>query len=174
MQPSPSEVQPKLTLDGESKHRLTAIQKREAFQARMTEQEERRAGGEIVWTLHDNESYLRSATPRLSIVITLFNYADFLSDCIGSITRAAAQLPDAPEIVIVNDASTDGSLAQARRCQSTSPLPMRIVDKRFNTGLADARNVGIELARAPFIFMMDADNLIFPNALRELLGSPGP
>jgi glycosyltransferase involved in cell wall biosynthesis len=46
---------------------------------------------------------------------------------------------------------------------------MRIVDKRFNTGLADARNVGIELARAPFIFMMDADNLIFPNALRELL-----
>jgi GT2 family glycosyltransferase len=168
-QPSPSEVQPKLTLDGESKHRLTAIQKREAFQARMTEQKERRAVGEIVWTLHDNESYLRSATPRLSIVITLFNYADFLSDCIGSITRAAAQLPDAPEIVIVNDASTDGSLAQARRCQSTSPLPMRIVDKRFNTGLADARNVGIELARAPFIFMMDADNLIFPNALRELL-----
>jgi GT2 family glycosyltransferase len=169
VQPSPSEAQPKLTLDGKSKHRLTAIQKREAFQARTTEQKERRAVGEVVWTLHDNESYARSAAPRLSIVITLFNYAGFLSDCLGSITRAAAQLPDAPEIVIVNDASTDGSLAQARRCQSTSPLPMRIVDKRFNTGLADARNVGIELARAPFIFMMDADNLIFPNALRELL-----
>jgi glycosyltransferase involved in cell wall biosynthesis len=43
------------------------------------------------------------------------------------------------------------------------------VDKRFNTGLADARNVGIAFARAPFIFMMDADNLVFPNALRELL-----
>jgi glycosyltransferase involved in cell wall biosynthesis len=166
--PSPQEVQPKLALEVLSKHRIAAIEKREAFHARLTEQEERRAAGEIVWNLHDNESYTRSGAPRLSIVITLFNYARYLSDCLGSITRAAAQLPDAPEIVIVNDASTDDSLAQARRSQSRSPLPMRIVDKRFNTGLADARNVGIELARAPFIFMMDADNLIFPNALREL------
>ena len=167
--PSPREVQPELALEVLSKNRLAAIERREAFQARMTEQEERRAGGEIVWNLHDNESYTRSAAPRLSIVITLFNYAHYLPDCLGSITRAAAQLPDAPEIVIVNDASTDDSLAQARHFQSTSPLPMRIVDKRFNTGLADARNVGIAFARAPFIFMMDADNLIFPNALRELL-----
>ena len=167
--PSPREVRPELAPEVLSKHRRAAIERREAFQARMTEQEERRAGGEIVWNLHDNESYSRSAAPRLSIVITLFNYAHYLRDCLGSITQAAAQLPDAPEIVIVNDASTDDSLAQARHFQSKSPLPMRIVDKRFNTGLADARNVGIAFARAPFIFMMDADNLIFPNALRELL-----
>jgi GT2 family glycosyltransferase len=167
--PSPREVQPELALEVLSKNRLAAIEKREAFQARLTEQEERRAAGKIVWDLHDNESYARSATPRLSIVITLFNYAHYLGDCLGSITQAAAQLPNAPEIVIVNDASTDDSLAQARHFQSKSPLPIRIVDKRFNTGLADARNVGIAFARAPFIFMMDADNLVFPNALRELL-----
>jgi GT2 family glycosyltransferase len=167
--PSPREVQPELDLEVLSKHRLAAIKKREAFQTRLGEQEDRRAAGETVWNLHDNEFYTQSATPRLSVVITLFNYAHYLSDCLGSITRAAAQLPDAPEIVIVNDASTDDSLAHARHFQNKSTLPVRIVDKRFNTGLANARNVGITFARAPFIFMMDADNLVFPNALRELL-----
>ena len=167
--PSPLKVQPELAPDVALKHRLTAIEKREAVQLRLIEQEERHAAGETVWNLHDNEPYTRSAAAKLSIVITLFNYAHYIRDCLGSITEAAAQLPDAPEIVIVNDASTDDSLAQARHFQSKSPLPIRIVDKRFNTGLADARNVGIAFARAPFIFMMDADNLIFPNALRELL-----
>ena len=166
--PSPPDVQPDLAPEVLSKHRLAAIEKREAFQARLTQQEERRAAGEIVWNLHDNESYAQSGAPELSIVITLFNYAHYLGDCLGSIIQAAAQLPDAPEIVIVNDASTDDSLAQARNFQRRSSLPTRIVDKHFNTGLADARNVGIDLARAPFIFMMDADNLIFPNALRAI------
>jgi len=168
-EPAPQERQSELILEELSRHRLAAIEKREAFQTRLTEQETRRAAGEIVWDFHDNESYARSDAPGLSIVITLFNYAHFLRDCLDSITEAAAQLPNAPEIVIVNDASTDDSLAQARHFQERSSLPTRIVDKRFNTGLADARNVGIALARAPFIFMMDADNLIFPNALRELL-----
>jgi GT2 family glycosyltransferase len=167
--PSPTEVQPELPPEVLSKHRLAAIEKREAFQARLEKQEDRRAAGETVWNLHDNESYTQSATPRLSVVITLFNYAHYLTDCLDSITRAAAQLPDAAEIVIVNDASTDDSLARARHFQNNSRLPVRIVDKHFNTGLADARNVGIASARAPFIFMMDADNLVFPNALRELL-----
>jgi GT2 family glycosyltransferase len=166
---SPHEVQPELAPEVLSKNRLAAIERREAFQARLTEQEERRNAGEIVWDLHDNESYARSTAPKLSIVITLFNYAHYLRDCLGSIAEAAARLPDAPEIVIVNDASTDDSLARARHFQNKSTLPVRIVDKRFNTGLADARNVGITFARAPFIFMMDADNLVFPNALRQLL-----
>lgn len=165
----PQERQSEVILEELSRHRMAAIKKREAFQTRLTEQEKRRAAGEIVWNLHDNEAYARSGPPALSIVITLFNYAHYLRDCLDSITEAAAQLPAGPEIVIINDASTDDSLIRARHFQQRSSLPIRIVDKRFNTGLADARNVGIALARAPFIFMMDADNLIFPNALRELL-----
>jgi GT2 family glycosyltransferase len=166
---APQERQSELVLEELSTHRLAAIEKREAFQTRLHEQEKRRAAGETVWNLYENESYARSGTPELSIVITLFNYAHFLRDCLDSLTKGAVQLSAPPEIVIVNDASTDDSLIRARQFQEKSALPIRIVDKRFNTGLADARNVGIALARAPFIFMMDADNLIFPHALRELL-----
>ena len=42
--------------------------------------------------------------------------------------------------------------------QKNSRHPVRIVDKRLNTGLADARNLGLQLARAPYVFILDADN----------------
>ena len=80
---------------------------------------------------------------------------------------AVATVQRAPEIVIVNDASSDDSLGRALRCHRASILPMRIVDKKFNTGLADARNTGVHFARAPYVFMLDADNLVYPEAFRQ-------
>lgn len=142
-----------------------AIAKRSAFRSRFLEQERLRAAGESVWTLHEKPAGLR---PVISVVVTLFNYARFIGECIASIEQAAEELAQPIEIVIVDDASTDDSLAQATFAQERSPLPVRIVAKRFNTGLADARNVGIRLAQAPFVFIMDADNLVYRAALREL------
>ena len=148
--------------------RAQAIANRTAYRARLDEQETRRAAGENVWTLHDNDAYAAEAGPVISVVITLYNYARFIGDCVASIERSAASFGKPIEIVLVDDASTDDSLAQARACQERTLLPMRIVAKRFNTGLADARNVGIRIARASLVFMMDADNLVLPPALREL------
>ncbi len=148
--------------------RAEAIEKRTAYRARFDEQEARRTAGESVWTLHDNGPFQGGEPPAISVVITLFNYAQFIAECIGSIERAAILFARPIEIVVVDDASTDDSLAQALLCQERTALPMRVVAKRFNTGLADARNVGTRIARAPYVFMMDADNLVFPRALREL------
>ena len=72
------------------------------------------------------------------------------------------------EVLIVNDASTDDSLKQAMEVQRNSRHPVRIIDKRLNTGLADARNLGLQLARAPYAFILDADNMVFPRALEQL------
>ncbi len=52
--------------------------------------------------------------------------------------------------------------------QRNSRHPVRIIDKQLNTGLADARNLGLQLARAPYAFILDADNMVFPRALEEL------
>jgi glycosyltransferase involved in cell wall biosynthesis len=73
--------------------------------------------------------------------------------------------------VIVNDASTDDSLEQAIASQRNSRHPVRIVDKQLNTGLADARNIGLQSARAPYAFILDADNMVFPRALEQLHGT---
>ncbi|HEV3409558.1 MAG TPA: glycosyltransferase, partial [Chthoniobacterales bacterium] len=150
-------------------NRAEVIRKREAYKARLIAQEEARSRGEEVWRVNDNAAFREVAEPELSIVITLFNYAHHIQECIDSVHSAAAHLSAPFEVIIVNDASTDDSLARARACQESNALPIRIVDKKFNTGLADARNTGTAQARAPYIFMLDADNLVFPQALAHLL-----
>ncbi len=59
-------------------------------------------------------------------------------------------------------------MAKAIRALETSRHAVRIVDKRFNTGLADARNIGLKVARASYAFILDADNMVFPRALEQL------
>ncbi|MFN2509159.1 MAG: glycosyltransferase [Chthoniobacterales bacterium] len=163
---------PALVAEGSSQNRerkSEVIKKRKAYQERLQKQEEDRARGEAVWRFHDNAAVAHCTEPKLSVLITLYNYAQHIEECVASITAAAQKLPQPPEIVIVNDASTDESLARAFHCQRKSALPIRVVDKRFNTGLADARNTALEVARAPYVFIMDADNLIFPEGLKQLL-----
>jgi GT2 family glycosyltransferase len=165
---------PELSADTErddvSIRRTSTIEKRKVYQEKLTEQQLGRSAGSAPWDCYDNDVY-RGQNPSLSIIITLFNYANYIGECFRSIEQAAAQLSDTIEIVVINDASNDNSLAQALECQTKTRLATRIVDKRLNTGLADARNVGLEIARAPYVFMMDADNLIFPRALGELLAT---
>lgn len=147
--------------------RAEAIAKRRGYGLRLAEQESALAGGEEAWTLHDNDGWDRTHAPAISVIVTLFNYAQFIGDCLPSVERAAART--APlEILIVDDGSTDDSLAQALAYQAGCSLAVRVIAKRWNTGLADARNVGTRLARAPFVFMMDADNLVLPEVFREL------
>jgi GT2 family glycosyltransferase len=153
----------------EREMRLEVLTKRQACKARFAQQEEARRSGEPIWRIYENEQFKNATATSLSVLITLYNYAHFIDDCVASIARAAAELRDPLEIIIVNDASTDDSLSTAIRCQQKSHLPIRIVDKKLNTGLADARNVGLENCRAPYVFMMDADNLVFAKGLKQLL-----
>jgi GT2 family glycosyltransferase len=142
--------------------------KRAGYVRRRHEQESRLNVGEQVWTIYENAEFARAPAPQISVIITLYNYASFIEGCIEAIDRAADLLNVPIEIVIVDDASTDDSLARARRAQNSLARAVRLVQKRFNTGLADARNVGTRIARAPYVFMMDADNLVTPPALSFL------
>ncbi|HMJ06117.1 MAG TPA: glycosyltransferase [Chthoniobacterales bacterium] len=151
--------------------RQEVIAKREAYAARLREQEEARGRGEAVSHVHDNRALTAGGTPKLSVLITLYNYAQHIEECVASVAVAATRLQEPPEIVIVNDASTDDSLGRALQLQRASRLAIRVVDKRWNTGLADARNTALRIARAPHVFMMDADNLVFPEALSQLLAA---
>ncbi len=141
---------------------------RRAYTERLDSQKIARQKGEAIFQLIDNQCFERS-TPAISLVITLYNYSAYICDCLNSLEHSnTSAIPGGIEVVIVNDASSDDSLVKAISLQKTSRHPVRIVDKRFNTGLADARNIGLELSRAPYAFILDADNMVFPRAL-ELL-----
>jgi GT2 family glycosyltransferase len=151
--------------------RENVVAKRAGYMQRRQAQESRLSAGEEVWAIHDNAEFARAPAPQISVLITLYNYAAFIEGCVDAIDRSADLLAVPIEILIIDDASTDDSWTRARRVQNRVTRPVRLVRKRFNTGLADARNVGTRIARAPYIFMMDADNLVTPPALSFLFNT---
>ena len=71
--------------------------------------------------------------------------------------------------MLVDDASTDGSLAVARETWIGFPwLTGTIVARGANHGLPAARNLAVEHARAPYVFILDADNVVYPHAFERL------
>ncbi len=105
----------------------------------------------------------RLENAQVSVIITLFNYEDFIETCIESVL---ANDFENLEIVVVNDASTDQSLRRAaqfleRDCNLT------IIDKKVNTGLVHSRNMGIDICVGTYVFILDADNSIYPDCLES-------
>ena len=166
---TPPERMPVTSPEDDAKAVATIRERRRGYEGRFKQQETLRQAEGDVWQIQENESFRQTKAPAVTILITLYNYENYISDCITSVANAeTGSIEGGIEVLIVNDASTDRSLARAAELQRSSSLPIRIVDKKFNTGLADARNVGLQLARAPYVFIMDADNLIYPHALGSL------
>jgi Glycosyl transferase family 2 len=108
-----------------------------------------------------------SGAPRVSVVVTVYNYASLVGTAIDSV--AASDFGDY-EIVIVDDASTDGSGDAIRSALARAPWARaKLVTRSHNRGLARARNLGAEIASGDLLFMLDADNLVYPHALGRLV-----
>ena len=120
---------------------------------------------EIIQTSSD---VIMEVDPCITVIITLFNYENYITECLDSVAQSQiSQLPAPIEILVIDDCSTDRSVEVVTEYLSRSPYPIRLVKKAINTGLADARNLGLRLARAPYVFILDADNKIEVNCLTE-------
>lgn len=91
--------------------------------------------------------------PLVSVVIPVYNIEDYLGDCLLSVTR---QTYRNLEILIINDGSTDGSLAVAEKFAAADDR-IRIVSKQ-NEGLVFARKTGIEESEGEYIYWIDGDD----------------
>jgi hypothetical protein len=108
----------------------------------------------------------RDRAVRVSVALTVYNYADVVFDAIGSVAGSDFE---SYEVVVVDDGSRDDSLAVVREELSRYPwIPATIVARGRNQGLAAARNCAVEYARGELIFILDADNQIYPHALGRL------
>jgi glycosyltransferase involved in cell wall biosynthesis len=150
-------------------HRITTLSDmRRGYIERFEAQQKAQQSGDAIFRLFENTRFNETA-PSISVIVTLYNYSAYVRQCLESLEDSKTEaIPGGIEAVIVNDASTDDSLKQAIAWQQISRHPVRIVDKRLNTGLADARNLGLQLARAPYAFILDADNMVLPRALEQL------
>lgn len=101
--------------------------------------------------------------PKISVVIPVYNVADYLSRCLESLRRQT--LLDI-EIVCVNDGSTDNS-DEIIREQMKIDSRIQLIDKQ-NAGVAAARNTGIDAATGDMIVFLDPDDYLTTNACERI------
>ena len=93
--------------------------------------------------------------PVLSIVTPTYNERDTLPLLVARIVEVRRGL--SLELVIVDDASPDGTGAVADEVAKSSSIPITVVHRAGKTGLASAVLEGAAAARAPVVTVMDAD-----------------
>ena len=107
-----------------------------------------------------------SSSPKFSIVSAVYNVAPYLADFIDSLEKQSYGL-DRVEILMVDDGSTDESPEILERWQARHPDVVTVLRKP-NGGQASARNLGIEHARGEWITFTDPDDILQPDALRDV------
>ena len=100
--------------------------------------------------------------PTLSIVIVNYNTRQLLDDCLASLL-AAEEPKGGLEIVVVDNASSDGSQALVRE---KYPL-VKLITSGVNRGFSAANNLGVEMANGRFILFLNSDTQVSKHALRE-------
>ncbi len=111
--------------------------------------------------------------PLVSIVIPNYNLGRFAGEAIAS---ALAQTHPAVEVIVVDDGSTDDSLARIRAVPGVQDGRVLLVEQA-NGGVARARNAGAARARGEYLVFLDADDLLEPTYVArclEALGAAGP
>ena len=100
--------------------------------------------------------------PKVSVIIPVYNTEAYVEQTLRSIMGQT--LRDI-ELIVVNDGSTDGSLSVLERI-ATGDDRIRLYTQP-NKGLSQTRNAGIARARGEFIYFMDSDDLLEPDALER-------
>jgi glycosyltransferase involved in cell wall biosynthesis len=107
--------------------------------------------------------------PDVSVVIPLHDQGEYLREAVESVVAAATPTSPVVEVVVVDDHSTDDSLDVATALvDEMGWFPITVVARAANGGLPVARNTGFAAARGRYVLALDADNLVYPNAIRVL------
>jgi N-acetylglucosaminyl-diphospho-decaprenol L-rhamnosyltransferase len=99
----------------------------------------------------------------LSVIIVNWNTRDLLAQCLQSVYDTAGKLQ--PEVIVVDNASTDGSPAMLRQ-----RFPqVHLIENRENVGFARANNQAIERCEGDYVLLLNSDALLLANAAQAML-----
>ncbi|NOT39673.1 MAG: glycosyltransferase family 2 protein [Alphaproteobacteria bacterium] len=110
-----------------------------------------------------------ASPPAVSAIVTLFNYAGYVEECLESLAK---QTQSGIELVVVDDKSTDAGLSVVLGWLDRNKgafAGARILQHTTNMGLSYARNTAFFHAGADRVFVMDADNTLYPRAIERCM-----
>ncbi len=101
--------------------------------------------------------------PKISVLVAVYNATDYLAKCLDSLL---GQTLHDLEIICIDDASTDGSLAMLHDYASRDRRIV-VIHQDTNTGQGHARNHGLQSATGELIAFLDSDDWMAPDCLEQ-------
>ena len=103
-------------------------------------------------------------TRRVNVSVVIVNYKTpkLVKDCVESVVKQTKGV--SYEVIVVDNASSDGSLAAIRNLQhSTSNL--KLIENRENLGFAGGNNLGIKQAEGDYVLLLNSDTILWEDAI---------
>ena len=127
----------------------------------------------LFWVLMaiENRNVLRTSCkptrwPSISILVPAYNEERAISSCVHSLL--SVNYPKKPQIIVINDGSTDGTARVVAAIASKHDNVKLITQP--NRGKGAALNAGIAFARGELVAVVDADSSVSRSALNEMVG----
>jgi glycosyltransferase involved in cell wall biosynthesis len=107
---------------------------------------------------------MKIASPRVSVVVPMYNAAPWIGDTLESVFRQTYQ-HDRIELIVVDDGSQDEGASIARSLIEQHDVRGRVIAFERNRGQGASRNTGWQAASGEWIQLLDADDLLAPDKL---------
>ena len=104
--------------------------------------------------------------PKVSVVIPVYNNEKYLNECLDSVI---GQTFKDIEIICINNGSTDGTLDILKSYASKDDRVKIISHNNIDVG--PARNDGLAAAKGQYVYIMDSDDYIYPDAIEDMYNS---
>lgn len=105
--------------------------------------------------------------PLVSVVVPVYNVERYVGECLDSLL---AQTYGNIEVICVNDGSTDGSGEILGRYEKQFDAARKYtIITQSNAGLSAARNAGMDAATGKYIYFLDSDDMVAPEAIENLV-----
>jgi GT2 family glycosyltransferase len=111
---------------------------------------------------------LRTSYPyAVSIIVVSYNTRDLLRDCLKSLLAECTRRPhnQSAEVLVVDNASTDGSSEMVAREFSTSRIPVRLIRSDVNLGFGAGNNLALNKAQGQYPILLNSDAFLHTGAL---------
>jgi GT2 family glycosyltransferase len=113
--------------------------------------------------MEDRVWWMQMKTAVVSIILVNYNGADVVLDCLRSLLKYLHTIPY--EIIVVDNASTDGSAALISEHFPT----IQVLKQKDNQGFGTGNNVGAKQAKGEFLFFLNTDTLLTSDVLPPLV-----
>ena len=104
--------------------------------------------------------------PLVSIIIPVYKVEDYIERCLRSVIN---QTYSRLECILVDDCSPDNSVSIAKKVLAEFTFNAKFIFHHQNEGLSVTRNTGIQHATGKYLYFLDSDDEITPDAIKRLV-----